>query len=412
MSYTVDKDEFLSEGHVVKKNRFYKNNRKLRIHWNSNSVACHSGYGTQSNLIVYALLKAGFPIAHTAFYGLEGNSIVLDGLKIYPKIGEMWGADAMIHHANDYKADVNVSFQDAWPLNPDMIKQVKNYIAYVPIDSSPTHPGVFERLKHAWKVITFAEFGRKSLADLGMNSTLIYHGVDTDIYKPQDKIECRKTFGLPEGKFWFGMVAANKDNPPRKSFQEVFDAFAVFRKSHPEAAILMQTQVNNPSGFPIRDYIKHLGIEDSVFFITDYESMFKLDSPAMSKFFNCLDCLLAPSQSEGFGLPIIEAESCGVPVITTDWTAMTENIINSKTGFLVKVSAKRWTAGNCYFGVPDTKDLLDKMEKIYKVDRVQMSKNARDYVLSKYDFDKVLLPKWIKFFEDIEKELYPIVDDK
>lgn len=401
---------FISEGQEVEKNRFYKPDRKLRIHWNSNGVMCHSGYATQSNLIVYGLLKAGFPIAHTAFYGLEGSSIVLNGLKIYPKIGDMWGADAMIHHSNDYKADVNVSFQDAWPLDPNAMKQVKNYIAYVPIDSSPVHPGVYDRLKQAWKVITFAEFGRKSLADKGMNSTLIYHGVDTDVYKPQDKTECRKTFGLPEGKFWFGMVAANKDNPPRKSFQEVLDAFAVFHKSHPESAILMQTQVNNPTGFPIRDYIKFLGIEDSVFFITDYESMFKLDSIAMSRFFNCLDCLLAPSQSEGFGLPIIEAQACGVPVITTDWTAMTENIIDNKTGYLVKVGSKRWTAGNCYFGVPDTLDLLKKMDKVFSVDRVEMSKNAREYILSKYDFDKVLLPKWIEFFDNVEKELYPEID--
>jgi len=403
---------FISEGQEVIKNRFYKPNRKLRIHWNSNAIFAHSGYATQSNLIVYGLLKAGFPICHTAFYGLDGGTIVIDGLKIYPKIGDMWGSDAMIFHSNDYKADVNVSFQDAWPLDGNMMKQVKNYIAYVPIDSSPVHPGVYDRLRQAWKVITFAEFGRKSLADMGMNSTLIYHGVDTDIYKPQDKVECRKTFGLPEGKFWFGMVAANKDNPPRKSFQEVLDAFAIFKKSHPEAAILMQTQVSNPSGFPLKDYIKYLGLENDIFFISDYESMFKLDSSAMSKFFNCLDCLLCPSQSEGFGLPIIEAQSCGVPVITTDWTAMTENIIDTRTGYLVKVSAKRWTAGNCYFGVPDTKDLLDKMEKVYKTDRVKMGQNAREYIESKYDFDKVLLPKWIDFFENVEKELYPTVDDK
>jgi len=70
------------------------------------------------------------------------------------------------------------------------------------------------------------------------------------------------------------------------------------------------------------------------------------------------------------------------------------------------------TAGNCYFGIPDTKDLLDKMEKVYKTDRIKMSNNAREYILSKYDFDKVLLPKWVKFFEDVEKEVYPLIDEK
>jgi len=400
--------KFVSQGQEIEANRFYKPDRKLRIMWNSNGTFCKSGYATQSHLIVYALLRAGFPIAHTAFYGLEGNSIVLDGLKIYPKIGDMWGADAMIHHSNDWKADVNVSFQDAWPLPHNAMREVKRWIAYVPIDSNPVHPGVWERLGLAWKVVTFAEFGRKSLADKGMNSTLIYHGVDTDTYKPRDKKDCLKTFGLPEDKYWFGMVAANKDNPPRKSFQEVLDAFQPFVKSHPEAALILQTQANNPTGFPIKDYVAYLGLQNNVFFINDYESAFKLDSLAMSKLFGCMDCLLAPSQSEGFGLPIIEAQSCGVPVITTDWTAMTENIVDKETGYLVKLSSKRWTAGNCYFGVPDTNDLLDKMEKVYKTDRKKMSEKAREYILKKYDFDKVLLPKWIKFFEDVENEVYEI----
>ena len=405
-------DTFISEGQEVVKNRFYKPDRKLRIHWNSNGVMAHSGYSTQTKLIVYGLLKAGFSIAHTAFYGLEGGCVTIDGLKVYPKIGEMWGSDAMLYHGEDYKADVNVSFQDAWPLNPEMMKQVKRWIAYVPIDSSPVHPQVFERLKLAWKVITFAEFGRKSLADKGMSSNLIYHGVDTETYKPMDKEECRKTFGLPKKDYWFGMVSANKDNPPRKSFQEVLDAFAEFKKTHPESAILMQTQVSNPSGFPLRDYIAYLGLQNDVFFISDYQSMFKLDSEGMAKLFNCFDCLLCPSQSEGFGLPIIEAQSCGVPVITTDWTAMTENIIDQKTGYLVKVSAKRWTAGNCYFGIPDTKDLQEKMEKVYKSDRKKMGEAARNYILDKYDFDKVLLPKWIKFFEDVESEVYKIDENQ
>lgn len=389
-------------------NQYYKPDRKLRILWNSNGVMCHSGYATQSYLIVYGLLKAGFPIAHTAFYGLEGGSIILEGLKIYPKIGDMWGSDAMIYHSNDFKADVNVTFQDAWPLNDQLMRQVKNWIAYVPIDADPVHPGVLERLKQAWKIVTFADFGKQQLAKAGMNSTLIYHGVDTEIYKPRDKKECLKTFGLPEGKFWFGMVAANKDNPPRKSFQEVFDAFKIFLAKHPEAAMIIQTQVSNPSGFPIKDYIKYLGIENNVFFINDYQSLFKLDSEAMSKLFGCMDCLVATSQSEGFGLPIIEAQSCGVPVITTDWTAMTENIIDQKTGLLVKVSAKRWTAGDCYFGVPDTQDIADKMELIYRADRQKMGEAARKFILDKYDFNHILLPKWIDFFEKIEAELYPV----
>lgn len=405
-------NEFISNGCLVKKNAFYKPGRKLRIFWNSNFVKCHSGYGTQSNLIVYGLLKAGFPIAHSAFYGLEGGDIVVDGLKIYPKMGDVWGSDCMTEHAKDFNADVTVSFQDAWPLNHQLMSKVKNWVAYTPIDSDPVHPEVLKRLGLAWRVITMADFGYKQLLNNGIPSTTIYHGVDTQVYQKRDKKKAREMFQLHNDKvskdaFFFGMVAANKDNPPRKSFQEVLDAFRMFLVKHPDSGMFIQTSLHNPSGFPIVEYCKHLGIANNVFFLNDYQSAFKLDSNAMSYLFSCLDGYIATSQSEGFGLPIIEAQSCQVPVITTDWTAMTENIIDKKTGYLVNVSSKRWTAGNCYFGIPDTRDIYDKMEKLFKSDREQMGKDAREYILGKYDFDNVLLPKWIKYFENLESELYP-----
>ena len=227
-----------------------------------------------------------------------------------------------------------------------------------------------------------------------------------------DKKECLKTFGLPENLFIFGSVAANKDNPPRKSFQEMFDAFRVFKTRHPEAAMFIQTQLGNPAGFPVKEYLHHLGLDDSVYYVDDYSSVYKLDSESMAKLFNCMDCLLIPSQSEGFGLPLIEAQSCGVPVITHNWTTMPETIIEGETGYAVKTAYKRWTAGLNYFAVPDTQDILDKMELIYKADRKKMSENARNYMLKKYDFENVLLPQWIEFLEGVEKEIYPDIDTK
>lgn len=401
------KNTFISEGCVVEKNRFYRPDRKLRIFWNSNGCFAHSGYSTQTKLIVYGLLKAGFPIAHCAFYGLQGFPVVIDGIKVYPVIADTWGSDAMIHHSNDWNADVNISYQDVWPLDDNIMRNVKNWIPLTMIDSEPIHPGILQRLRLAWKILVPAQFAKDMLSKSGYYSELIYHGVDTDIYKPLDKKECLKTFGLPEGRFIFGSVAANKDNPPRKSFQEMFDAFRIFKSKHPEAAIFMQTQMGNPQGFPIKEYVKTLGIENDVFFVDDYASMFKLTSVEMAKLFNCFDCLLIPSQSEGFGLPLIEAQSCGIPVITHDWTTMPETIIDGETGFLVKTAYKRWTLGANYFAIPDVQDIADKMELVYKADRKKMGENARNYMLEKYDFNNVLLPKWIEFLEGVEKELYP-----
>ena len=49
-----------------------------------------------------------------------------------------------------------------------------------------------------------------------------------------------------------------------------------------------------------------------------------LDSQALQAVYSCARALLFPSLEEGFGWPIIEAQACGCPVITTDAAPMTE----------------------------------------------------------------------------------------
>ena len=44
----------------------------------------------------------------------------------------------------------------------------------------------------------------------------------------------------------------------------------------------------------------------------------------MAMIYSAADVLLSPSMGEGFGVPIIEAQACGTPVITGDWTSMSE----------------------------------------------------------------------------------------
>jgi glycosyltransferase involved in cell wall biosynthesis len=40
--------------------------------------------------------------------------------------------------------------------------------------------------------------------------------------------------------------------------------------------------------------------------------------------YNSMDVLMSASKGEGFGIPIVEAQACGTPVIVGDWTSMGE----------------------------------------------------------------------------------------
>lgn len=72
-----------------------------------------------------------------------------------------------------------------------------------------------------------------------------------------------------------------------------------------------------------------LGILDRIRYIVgQYSQEFMLS------LMNLCDIYVAPSRSEGFGLPHVEAQMCAKPVITVNGTATKETIIHGQTGYL------------------------------------------------------------------------------
>jgi glycosyltransferase involved in cell wall biosynthesis len=273
-----------------------------------------------------------------------------------------------------------------------------------PIDHEPVPGAVFERLKMAYRVVTYSPYGQRELKDKGMNSTYIPHTVDTSLFKKIDKKAIRKKLNIPEDIFLFGMVAANKDNPPRKSFQEVMDAFHKFLKKHPKSGIYFHTLLRQDKGFPIEEYAKFLGIQDFVYHIPPYELLYKVPKEDMHKIYSAFDCLVAPSLNEGFGVPIIEAQACEVPVITNRFTAMRDLIDEGKTGFFSEVGYKRFSPLCSYVGVPSVDSIYKAMEKMYSANRDEMGKAGKEFV-KQFDTKYVFEKHWLPFLEKLSVEL-------
>lgn len=113
----------------------------------------------------------------------------------------------------------------------------------------------------------------------------------------------------------------------------------------------------------------------------------KVDNPFIymkyAKFF------VLSSRFEGFGIVIIEALACGVPVIATDCESGPSEIIeNEKNGLLIPVE--------------DEKALKEAMERLFhdKELHMKLKINARRSV-KKYDI-KNIVQDWIKLFEDMD----------
>lgn len=381
--------------------------KKLRMHFNTNAMWSTSGYGQQSCEFIPKIRDMGYPVAMTNYFGLQGGKIVVDGIVQYPVINHVYGSDALVLHGKDFKADVNFSFQDIWVLNPQDLQQVNRWIPIVPIDRDPVPEVVWQRLKFAYRIVTYSKFGHESIRKLGFHSTYIPHTVDTSVFKPMDKKERKRSAGLPEDSFLIGMVAANKDNPPRKSFQEVIDAFVMFLKKEPKALLYIHTNPEFPGGFPIRNYARFLGIQDKIIFPDVYEMNYNTNKEKMALIYNTFDVFVMPSISEGFGIGLIEAQACGVPAITLKWTAMEELVIDGETGFLCEISQKRWDQAESYVAVPSIQSIYECLSKVHEVNRIEMGKKCRKQMVEHYDSERVFIEKWAPFVEQLEKEIYP-----
>jgi glycosyltransferase involved in cell wall biosynthesis len=382
---------------------------KLKIICNTNSTWSNSGYAVIAKNLFPRIIKEGYQLAAVNFYGQEGGNFMLDGVKQYPKMASAWGDDALFHHQRDFKADIAFTNQDIWTMDYQLLKGYNRWIPICPIDHQPAPPRIVERLKVAYRIVTYSKFGKQMLENEGLYSTYIPCTVETSIFRPLgEKEKYKKAIGIPPDKFVFGMVSANKDTPPRKSFQEVMDAFVEFKKKVPNAALYLHTVLTGMGGgFPIDEYAKFLNIEKDIFFLQPYDLLYHCDSPKLNEIYNAMDCLLAPSTNEGFGIPIIEAQSAGIPVITNNWTSMPELIKPGVTGFLTTVQWKRFSPMLAYVGHPSIDSVYNCMMDVFKKDRVKMGEEARKFMLEEYDADVIFKRDWLPFLARLEKEIYP-----
>ncbi len=111
----------------------------------------------------------------------------------------------------------------------------------------------------------------------------------------------------------------------------------------------------------------------------------------MGCLYNAADCFVLPTRGEGFGLPIIEAMACELPVVATEWGGHTD-FFGPKTGFPVRVEKLVSAVANCpyYTGFnwaqPSVTDLREKMRYVYDHprERREIARRSRRLVHSRF----------------------------
>lgn len=269
----------------------------------------------------------GHTVDISCFYGLQGQRVrTAPNITLYPAGSENYGLEFLSVYAAALEPDVIVTLLDLWVIEIDVLQKLRP-VAWVPVDHFPVPPEVAKRLPECRAVWAMSRYGLKMMRDAGLTDAYyVPHGVDTDVFRPVDRAGARERLGLAQDAFVVTCTAANKGVPSRKSLPELLKAWGLFVQDHPDAVLMLHSDPRPTRGFALVDLARFYGVPDANIRFPDlYGLDAGLYTPAsLNLMYNAGDVFILPSRGEGFGIPAIEAQAAGSPVILTDFSAQTE----------------------------------------------------------------------------------------
>lgn len=345
---------------------------RFPILWHSNAPWVGSGYGTQSALFAPRIAETlDYRLAFSAFWGLKGAKlgwVAPSGMKyvVYPGARDPHGNEVMAAHFEDWSQGgkgMFVALTDPWVLDPKLVSKLP-CVAWTPIDHDPLIPLTKNWFEKSQAVpVAMARFGQRVLADAGIDAMYVPHGFDPGVFHPTPRSIPRKVIKIPQSAFVVGIVAANQGVPSRKCWPEMVAAFAAFRERHDDALLYIHSALQ-----PGRNGVDltRLCASHKVYPLSSPQYNYATHFPekAVAGLYNSFDVLLSASAGEGFGIPMIEAQACGTPVITTDFSACPEVAPVEKGNWNVG-GQKFWTNFESYQIRPNIEELVECLESAY-----------------------------------------------
>lgn len=380
----------------------------------TNSPHTGTGYAGQIRSLIPRLKQAGHDVAVAANFGVGGASLAWRGTVIYPLYEEGQNADVIGYYANHFRADVVLSLYDIWALPRDTRRKLPcPWVAMVPVDGAPVSSVMLERLRTVDYPVAYSNFGLSELAKVGVKASYVPHAIDTELFAWKDnRQQARQHLGIPPDVFLVTTVAANKGFPPRKSWPELLSAFVRFRGNHLDALLYCHTSKkpygSGGAGIYFDSLMKELRVpKNSIAFPEQGALAVGVSDDDIAAIYQASDVMLLPSRAEGFGLPIIEAQACGCPVIVQDCSSMPELVAN---GVIIQPLQPQWLPQLGYWwAIPSVGRIVVALEEIYGWDE-EKRKRGRDkgiaFVRENYDWDVVWERYWVPFIHSVEASLW------
>lgn len=443
-----------------------RNTIKPKILVCSESSKIASGFGVYNKQLLTGLYKTGkYDVAEFAAYGLIGDKQQYNiPWKYYPnavlsndhrfqeynshtvnQFGK-WRFDKVIA---DFRPHIVIDVRDYWMSSFVMqspFRRLFHWILMPTIDSYPQQEKWLDTYINADAIFTYSDWGRDILNKQTGNSInfidTVSPSADEQYFKPNTDIDKTKNMlGLSQDTTIIGTVMRNQK---RKLYPELILAFEKLlyklkeQNSEKYKTTILYLHTSYPDqGWDIPNLIKNSNVGHKIYLTykcknceTVFASNFNgvtqtcrsckqksaiipnvsnpIGTDILGKIMSCFDAYVQYSICEGFGMPQIEAAQCGVPVVTVNYSAMSD-IINKANAIPVDIG--------CYFKeletsairvYPDENSLIDSIINIINIPTlVRKSKYFAniDIVKENYSWSNTL-DKWIKYIDTIDIHRY------
>lgn len=155
----------------------------------------------------------------------------------------------------------------------------------------------------------------------GIQSRTIRNGIDTCKFNTVSRVAARNALGLPTDGVVIGTAGRME---PVKNQALLLRAFAELDQ---DGSLCLTLAGDGTCRSDLESLSRELGIERNVRFLGRVDRM--------PEFLNALDLFILPSDKEGYPLSLLEAQSCGTPVIATN-VGGSRDAVCTRTGAVVE----------------------------------------------------------------------------
>ncbi len=224
------------------------------------------------------------------------------------------------------------------------------------------------------RIATVSEFSKNDIEktyQIAVEKTDVVYSAAKEIFKPITaavKNEVKEKYTA--GKEYFIYTGAIH---PRKNLMNLLKAFSLFKKRQQTG---MKLVLAGRLAWKYESFTKSM---ETYKYRNDVVLTGYIDEEELAKLTGAAYAMVYPSLFEGFGVPVLEAMQCGVPVITSSGTSMQE---------IAKEAA-------LYANPGEINEIAEKMMLIYKDENLkkQLAENGKN-IAEQYSWDKTAELLW------------------